>query len=232
MTRAWQTKCATHTAKLVLLKLADNANDQGFCWPSIATVAEHCGLSGQGVRNQIRALEDAGLIKTERSEGRKSNRYHLFPTLNAVEGSTPHAVEGSPHAVEGQPPTPLAPTPHGVDPNRQEPSVQPSLNREGASDAGVPSFEQVKEYAACHGIRFESAKSFFEHYEGKNLWMNRYGRLINWRKEIVFWAGRDRDGLYSGNHRGESRQKPMSMMEKDLIQRRKQLENFDTTLPD
>lgn len=203
MARAWQTPCESHTAKLVLLKLADNANDQGLCWPSISTVAEHCGLSGQGVRNQIRRLEVAGLIKTERSAGRKSNRYHLFPTLNAVccKPPTPLRVQpptplrDTPHRVGGKPPTPLPSTPHAVEPNRKEPSLEPSVNLVAADAVLCPTFEEVKEFAACNGITFESAKSFFEHHEGKNLWQNKYNRPINWRKEVAFWSDRDRSGF-------------------------------------
>ena len=132
MTRAWDTVCESHTSKLVLLKLADNANDQGFCWPSIATVARQCDMSQQGVRDQIHKLEGLGLLSVKRTTGGKSNRYRLFRTPHGVEGSihdaTPNGVDHTPHAVEGQPPTRLRVTPHAVGSNRQEPSVQPSNN--------------------------------------------------------------------------------------------------------
>jgi hypothetical protein len=75
------------------------------------------------------------------------------------------------------------------------PSPSPSPSPAPSVDAGVPTYEEVKEFAACNGVQFQSAESFFKHYEGKNLWLNKHGRLINWRKELSFWADRDRSGF-------------------------------------
>jgi len=50
-------------AKLVLAKLADNANEQGFCWPSIELLIEHTELGQSTVYKHLTALEGLGLIK-------------------------------------------------------------------------------------------------------------------------------------------------------------------------
>jgi biotin operon repressor len=42
--------------KLVLIKLADNANDNGECWPSYQHIADHCECSRSAVREHIEAL--------------------------------------------------------------------------------------------------------------------------------------------------------------------------------
>jgi hypothetical protein len=52
------------TAKLVLIKLADISNDEGYAWPSQNTVAEHCELSVRTVRDNVRRLELSGLLET------------------------------------------------------------------------------------------------------------------------------------------------------------------------
>ncbi|QIQ61349.1 hypothetical protein V039C_0071 [Vibrio phage V039C] len=80
MVKAMQTKVGNPLRKLVLIKLADNANDMGECWPSHQHVADQCEISKTSVRNHIKKLEDMGLLKIEHREGPKgntSNLYHL-----------------------------------------------------------------------------------------------------------------------------------------------------------
>jgi hypothetical protein len=68
----------TPTAKLVLLALADFADEVGHCWPGMARLVEMTGLSERAVRANLRALEDAGTIKTTRGDGRgHTSRYAL-----------------------------------------------------------------------------------------------------------------------------------------------------------
>lgn len=64
------------TLKSVLISLADQANDQGYCWPSIATMSERTCLSERAVRGAVRALEAMGLLHTDVG-AMKSNRYIL-----------------------------------------------------------------------------------------------------------------------------------------------------------
>ncbi len=61
--------------KLVLLCLADHADNSGRCWPSIARIGERCGLHRSSVIRSIKALE-AGHISTRRTFGR-ANHYVL-----------------------------------------------------------------------------------------------------------------------------------------------------------
>jgi hypothetical protein len=62
------------TPKAVLISLADQANDQGFCWPSVATLCERTCFGERAVRNAIRWLEKVGLLKVEIG-AMKANRY-------------------------------------------------------------------------------------------------------------------------------------------------------------
>jgi len=65
---AWASKQKTGnpTRKLILLMLANNANDEGYCWPSISTIARDCEIKKDAVIRNIRALEEAGLLKVVR----------------------------------------------------------------------------------------------------------------------------------------------------------------------
>ena len=66
--------------KLVLLKLADNANDNGECFPSIKHIAKECEMGRTTVKSHIKALEELGFIyKIERKIGNinTSNLYRM-----------------------------------------------------------------------------------------------------------------------------------------------------------
>ena len=66
------------TPKAVLISLADQANDQGVCWPSIDTITTRTCFGERAVRNAIRWLETAGLVKVEIG-AMKANRYTVTP---------------------------------------------------------------------------------------------------------------------------------------------------------
>ncbi len=73
-------KVGNPTRKLVLIKLADNANDDGECWPSYKNIADHCEVSTRSVMSHIKELEKMGLVRREHRTGPKgntSNIYHL-----------------------------------------------------------------------------------------------------------------------------------------------------------
>jgi len=49
-------------SKLILLSLADNANDDGICWPSQATIGRRASISERSLRNQLHQLVSGGWI--------------------------------------------------------------------------------------------------------------------------------------------------------------------------
>lgn len=55
-----------HRAIVVYAYLADRANKDGECWPSIPTIAKDLKLSQNTVRRAIQDLRKEGLIETER----------------------------------------------------------------------------------------------------------------------------------------------------------------------
>lgn len=80
MVKAMKTKVGNPLRKLVLIKLADNANDMGECWPSYQHVADQCEIARSTVKSHIRELEKAGLVRREyRRKGdlNQSNLFHL-----------------------------------------------------------------------------------------------------------------------------------------------------------
>ena len=62
MAQALDIKTGSPLTKLILLKLCDNANDAGECWPSQNNIAEQCETSRETVNRHIKKLVEIGLI--------------------------------------------------------------------------------------------------------------------------------------------------------------------------
>lgn len=79
MVKAMKRKVGNPLRKLVLIKLADNANDQGECWPSYQYIADQCEISKRSVISHINALVKAGLLRKEiRKGGAKGNSSNIY----------------------------------------------------------------------------------------------------------------------------------------------------------
>ena len=143
MSKIWNISLSTHSMKLVAIAIADNANDQGHCWPGMKTLARKCDLTENGVRQQIIKLESMGLLKVDIRGGRESNRYQF--DLDKLNSLPPNAVAPSPKPRLGHPQTPFTPPPNAVAPNRNRTVSEPSLNPNDASLTLFPQKPSLKD---------------------------------------------------------------------------------------
>jgi hypothetical protein len=129
MTAVWKLDMPP-SRKLVALSLADNANDSGDCWPSVANICARTSLSERTVQLAIRELEQTRFLVIRAKSG-SSNRYHLTPAAYAPpQDLHPAADAPTPARAAPQPPQPLHPTPAADAPRTViEPSEEPSGNR-------------------------------------------------------------------------------------------------------
>lgn len=151
MTRVWSMRIESGiVAKMVLLKLADNADDDGRCYPSVRHLAAACQMTENGIRNQIKKLEGEGLVGVEIGGGRKANTYTLFPTKTPLHGVDPctELTPDSPltrltpplHAVDPTPQRTIGGSPQRpIDPNHNGTVIEPSSNLQ----TGDPTQEAV-----------------------------------------------------------------------------------------
>jgi hypothetical protein len=70
MSAVWANGPEDKAELLVLLALADFADDRGVCWPSMASVGRKARMSERNARRVIRSLEDAGYLTTDEGGGR------------------------------------------------------------------------------------------------------------------------------------------------------------------
>jgi uncharacterized phage protein (TIGR02220 family) len=82
MARVWVHSQRKDGELLVMLALADFANDAGECWPSIPTLAKKARLTDRQTRRVLNGLETAGEIRRSRSNGGRNRRNHYFITLS------------------------------------------------------------------------------------------------------------------------------------------------------
>ena len=55
-------KTGSPISKLVLLKLADNADARGVCFPSLNYLAQYCEVSVRTVKRHVNELEKQGFV--------------------------------------------------------------------------------------------------------------------------------------------------------------------------
>src|SRR4051812_15966023 len=79
MTDAWKLDLRS-TVKLVLLALADNASDEGKCYPSVATLRRKCSLSERAIQVAITELEKLGHV-TRTPRLNRSTVYTVHPLV-------------------------------------------------------------------------------------------------------------------------------------------------------
>lgn len=83
MSAVWDTDLPP-SEKLVLLALADAANDEGHCWPSATTIARKSGQGERTVRRAIQSLID----KKHLSQRQRSGTSPVY-TLHPCQTGTP-----------------------------------------------------------------------------------------------------------------------------------------------
>src|SRR6478672_7489549 len=89
MTLVWELELPD-SEKLVLLALADCANDEGGCWPSIATLARKCSKRERTIQTCVRMLCLKGHLTQTQVSGRGCS-YVVHPIVRFAprSGCTP-----------------------------------------------------------------------------------------------------------------------------------------------
>jgi hypothetical protein len=147
MTAVWESDVQPAGKRLVLLALADSANDEGVCWPHMATIARKAGIGVSSARKACAALEEEGLLEREYrkvlttagNETNKSSIYTLNPQKLAARAQTPAQIERPPAKIERTPPPNPGGPPAQIERHNRKgnPQVEPSLNQ-SAADGSAP----------------------------------------------------------------------------------------------
>jgi hypothetical protein len=174
--------------KLILLAVADHADDTGFAWPGINGVAEKCGLSRRTVQRHMNYLTDKGLITVE-----PRTRPDGSATSNSYQVNIPPVSERHPPASGCHPPvSPVTPprvstvTPLTViEPSYTTTTILPEwfqvlYDIEPVDDKTV---ERLTKWASPHDVVVMREMAYllagkWEEYEGKRASI--YPTFQNW----------------------------------------------------
>lgn len=139
---AWAERQSTGSAarKVLLLVLANYADEQGICWPSQETLAKGTEQSVDTVQRQLRKLAEMGLIEiVKRPLGRgrwsgRTYRLNMLPKPTEPQNAAQPAHKAPTGSLEGpqfepQPARDRAAVDPVTEPQalRHEPSIEPSL---------------------------------------------------------------------------------------------------------
>jgi DNA-binding MarR family transcriptional regulator len=94
MNWAWEIELPP-ALKLVLLKLADRANDDGECWPGSASIAKACGIGARTLVRHLAQLEELGLIKSTaryNDDGKRTNNIYQLDLDGSLSANLAHGL--------------------------------------------------------------------------------------------------------------------------------------------
>jgi hypothetical protein len=109
----WTRSESRNGARLVMLALADRADDNGRCWPSIDDLSERTKLSPRAVQKAIAALAEIGELEVENGGGRhRSNQYRIVPKPRTNDGVTDQEPRTNDGVSTGETPNSAHKTPN------------------------------------------------------------------------------------------------------------------------
>lgn len=135
----WDRTAVGGSTRLLLLALADFADEDGYSWPNVQTLAHRTGRGERQVQRLIGMAIDAGELSADRSGGRGSSRYRLSP------GGEPVGMTSmSPLGRHRRHPTDDTGDTPGMTPATPEPSLEPPTepSSERARDNELQDAEQ------------------------------------------------------------------------------------------
>lgn len=130
MSQVWKLQNLSSTQKLVLLSLADNANDQGECYPSLAQIEGRTCLSERAIRGAIRSLEAAGLVRSVARSGTSAVYFLTVEDAPTPAADAPPARRAAPAADAAQGGAKCRGEGHDVPGRGARAAPKPSLNRQ------------------------------------------------------------------------------------------------------
>ena len=154
---AWEQQ-VTPAQKLVLLSLADRANESHECYPSTKRLCHDTGLYRETIFEAIKAMEDLGLIIVERQLG-KGNRF----TLVGVQSR--HQNNGETVTSRKKPTSQEKPTG-----SAKQPVGKSRLHQSGKADShqsGKADTESINESIKNHISEISPFEEFWKAYPRK-----------------------------------------------------------------
>jgi hypothetical protein len=190
MSMIWDKGPESQSERFVLLALADYANDDGECWPSIDGVARKTCLTDRGIRKIMRRLEETGWLEIDLGGGRKNCNLYRIKTLNVVHperSSTLNVVPKNPERSSL---------------NTERGSAKPSItiNEPSVDNSSLEIFSVLGAWASEDAVK--SFIAYRKKSKSKGLTLTAAKRLAASLQEIFNAGGDTNDALGLAEERG------------------------------
>lgn len=143
MSACWPLQGMTPAQKMVLISLADQANDDGVCWPAVGTIATRACLSKRAVQDALLWLEAVGALRREFRHN-KSTSYVVTP--GSLDLSKAPTSRKRARGADGAPPAAGAPHANGAgdaDGAGGENGAPHAAGAGGGADGAPPGVQQA-----------------------------------------------------------------------------------------
>jgi hypothetical protein len=196
---AIQSKTQDPIAKIILIYLADSANQDGQCYPAHSTIADMCETSVRTVKRKLDDLLVMGFIDWD-NRGHKgyktSNLYQLCePEVMLINGLDRGSERRNKNEAKiGQPDTKIG-QPDPTD--RSQWPIEPISNLITTTTKGRPSVEDVQEYVQTREIKINPQK--FVDYYSANGWKVGRNSMKDWKAAVRTWEAREKSSSYGAS---------------------------------
>lgn len=165
LTRVWEHSAHSGTGLLMMLAIADFADDDGNAYPAVGTLADKCRMTSRNVNHILAQLRESGELEVRQNEGPKGTnlyRIHLDPLKRVSPLKQPSPLKCASSTPEAHFLKPLKPTSDEPSVNHQEPSTR----KRAKSDS--TKFDS-KAYLAAQGLPKSLIDDWFEVRKSKRL---------------------------------------------------------------
>lgn len=197
MARVWAESVHSGTDLLMMLAIADFADDDGNAYPSVGTLAQKCRTTSRHVNRILAVLRASGELEIRQNEGPKgTNRYRI-----ALKGMTPASPLTNRSPLTPASSTPDVQVPKPLTPTSDEPSLNHQRTRESARASRLPAADRGSrlpedwqpsgsDISFCRAKRpdldpAEVAEKFRDHWLGEP---GAKGRKTNWSATWRNWV--------------------------------------------
>jgi DNA-binding transcriptional ArsR family regulator len=203
MSAIFDSKTLAPTARLIMLALADHADDDGRCYPAMSRLCERTGLTDRAIQKNMKALVDDGFVTIHPNAGRAGSNLYIV-TATPERRSPPNDVH--PRTTFTTPPNDVRQTPERRSDKPSRTIIEPSEKKERASAHRSQARAILCEVASPAAVT--SFMAYRNRHKGGALTDTAASRLAASLRAIFDAGGDPDDALGMAEERGWQTVKP------------------------